>query len=81
MGYQSIGLQTSLENIKGDPALEYGVIWIKKDYGHLLSKERYRDAFHWHNAGRPYPKQGKTKSATYVQNALQYMEYFSNDCQ
>ena len=80
MGYQSIGLQTTVSQIRGDDSLRYGIAWIKEDYGHLLRQNRYKDAFHWHNAGRTYPNDGQTDSAHYVANALEYMSYFEGIC-
>ena len=80
MGYQSVGMKITVAQIRGEDALKYGIEWIQEDYGHLLKKERYQDSFHWHNAGRTYPKDGKTESAQYVADALTYMEHFANGC-
>jgi hypothetical protein len=80
MGYQSIGMKTTVSQIRGPDSLKYGIQWIKEDYGHLLGKKRYKDSFHWHNAGRVYPQKGKTESAEYVSDALEYMEFFKDDC-
>ena len=80
MGYHSIGLKTTVSQIRGADSLNHGVAWIKEDYGHILSKGQFRDAFHWHNAGKRYPKSGKTKSRSYVRRGLSAMEYFAGQC-
>ena len=52
--------------------------WVKAEYGHLLKKERYKDAFHYHNTGRTFPRSGnsQTHNPMYVTRGLEYMKYF-----
>ena len=56
----------------------HGAKWINKNYGDYLRKGQYKDAFHIHNTGRPYPIVGqpKTYHRLYVPNGLKYIEEF-----
>ena len=78
MGYKCLQLGVNVNDIRGDEALDWGAKWIKLEYGHLLKKKRYKDAFHYHNTGSLYPKSGppKTYHPDYVSNGLKYMNYF-----
>jgi hypothetical protein len=78
MGYKCIGLGVQVADIRGERSLHHGTRWIAQDYGHLLRAERYKDAFHWHNAGSTYPKTGgpRTYDPAYVDNGLDHMAWF-----
>ena len=78
MGYKCLHLDVKVKDLRGDDALDWGAKWIKLEYGHLLRKKRYKDAFHYHNTGKTYPKSGipKTHDPKYVDNGLKYMAYF-----
>jgi hypothetical protein len=78
MGYKCLHLEVKVKDLRGDDALDWGAKWIKLEYGHLLRKKRYKDAFHYHNTGKTYPKSGipKTHDPKYVDNGLKYMAYF-----
>lgn len=78
MGYKCIGLDVNVRDIRGEEGVDYGVKWISEEYGHLLKKDRFKDAFHYHNTGRTYPKVGKprTHDPNYVGKGLTYMAYF-----
>jgi hypothetical protein len=80
MGYKCIWLDIQLQDLRGDEAVYWGVKWIDKTYGDYIRDERYKDAFHIHNTGRPYPDSGppKTYDPKYVANGLMYMKYFSD---
>lgn len=80
MGYKCIWLDIQLKDLRGDNALYWAVKWIDLTYGDYIRKERYKDAFHIHNTGRPYPDAGppKTYDPKYVENGLMYMKYFSD---
>lgn len=78
MGYKVIGLDSHVRDIRGAEAVDYGVRWIEQDYGPLLRVDRFRDAFHWHNAGSVHPDGApQTHSPTYVSRGLGHMDWFA----
>ncbi|MEO0403880.1 MAG: hypothetical protein AAF193_03320 [Bacteroidota bacterium] len=79
MGYKCIGMEVNVADIRGEDAMLQGARWISEEYGHLLNKDKFKDAFHYHNTGRKYPRNGKptTHDPTYVSRGLEYMKYFS----
>lgn len=78
MGYQCIALGVNVADIRGKDAIYWGVYWINKRYGKYLEKGLYRDAFHIHNTGQPYPKNNisQTYDPNYINNGLKFMDYF-----
>ena len=78
MGYKCIHMNIKLGDLRGEKAVYYGVKWIDENYGNYLRKGKYRDAFHIHNTGHPYPKVGppKTYDPSYVNRGLRYMKQF-----
>lgn len=78
MGYKCVGLDVNIKDIRGDDAVYYGMLWISGEYGKFLSKNRFKDSFHYHNTGRKYPLVGKPKTHDphYVSNGLKYMKQF-----
>ncbi len=78
MGYKSIQLKIKLHNLHGNNALYWGMKWISDDYGFLLRRGRYKDAFHFHNTGREFPANGEslTHDPKYVVHGLKYMKFF-----
>jgi hypothetical protein len=76
MGYHAIHLGIHIDELKGEQSLYHGMVWAKKNYGHLLKRKAYRDAFHFHNTGKLYPKRGDplTHDRYYVGNGLLYMK-------
>ena len=78
MGYKCVQLGVKVADIRGDKSLYWGVKWINEEYGSYLRKGKYKDAFHLHNTGRKYPKNGKPRTyhANYVPNGLKYIEMF-----
>jgi hypothetical protein len=78
MGYKCVQLDISISEIRGRKSLYYGVKWITSEYGHLLKKKRYKDAFHYHNTGRKHPIVGRarTHNPKYVELGLAYMKQF-----
>ena len=78
MGYKCIGMEVNVLDIRGEQAVLHGASWIKEEYGDLLTKGKYKDAFHYHNTGRKYPKVGppKTHDPNYVSRGVDYIEYF-----
>jgi hypothetical protein len=80
MGYKCIWLDIPLNELRGDKALYWAVKWIDMTYGDYIRNGQYKDAFHMHNTGRPYPESGppKTYDPKYVPNGLMYMKYFKD---
>ena len=79
MGVRSINMHCSISELRGDNSVHYAIKWINEEYGYLIKKERYKDAFHKHNTGRLYPKIGppKTHDPQYVNKGLKFMGYYS----
>lgn len=80
MGYKCILLGVQIRDIRGQDAIRSGVDWINQTYGDRLRKGQYRDAFHLHNTGKPYPKEGppSTYHADYVERGLRFMEEYTD---
>ena len=78
MGYKCIDMSVHVADIRGDEAVQHGMQWIAEEYGDVLREGRFKDAFHIHNAGRPYPQKGppRTHDPRYVDRGLRYMDYF-----
>lgn len=78
MGYKCLLLGIKVKDIRGDNAVYFGTKWIDMTYGEYLRKNRYKDAFHIHNAGSPFPSNGipRTYSRDYCPRGLKYMGYF-----
>lgn len=72
MGYKCILLNVKIKDIRGDNGIYYGAEWINRTYGNRLRNKDYKDCFHIHNAGKPYPKVGlpTTHDPKYVQRGL-----------
>ena len=83
MGYKCLLLDIKIKDIRGDDAVLYGVKWINLAYGERLRKGQYKDAFHVHNAGKPFPKDGipRTYDKQYVYKGLKYMDVFKKKSQ
>ncbi|MCS7019656.1 MAG: hypothetical protein RMJ87_10940 [Cytophagales bacterium] len=75
MGYHAIHLGIHIDELVGNRSLYLGMVWAKQTYGYLLKRKAYRDAFHFHNTGKLYPKYGKptTYNPYYVGNGIMYM--------
>lgn len=78
MGYHSIKLKITVDELKGLNSLTWGMKWITAAYGEYLEKEKYKDAFHIHNTGKEFPNSGKahTTNPEYVNNGIKYMNLF-----
>jgi hypothetical protein len=81
MGYKCIGLDVQIRDLRGDSAIPVGVRWIDETYGDVLRAGRYRDAFHIHNAGQPFPADGvaKTFHPNYVERGLALMKRYERE--
>jgi hypothetical protein len=80
MGYKCILLNVKIKDIRGPNAVHYGAKWINLAYGTRLRKGQYKDCFHIHNTGRPYPSNGrpKTHDPQYVPRGLSAIEKYEN---
>ena len=78
MGYKCVWLNVDVEAVKGEKNLFYSIKWIDETYGKYLRQRQYKDAFHIHNAGKPYPDNGipNTYDPKYVENGMKYLKYF-----
>ncbi len=82
MGYQCFDMKNvKVSDIRGEKALYWGIFWINQRYGNYLRKKKYKDAFHIHNTGKPYPLLGKptTHDPKYVENGVLYIDYFESN--
>jgi len=81
MGYKCLELGITINDLRGDQSIEYGMQWIDKNYGKMLRRRQFKDAFHFHNTGKRFPKDGAslTHNPDYVINGLKYMEYFKKN--
>lgn len=78
MGYKCLLLGIKVRDIRGEQAVFYGTQWIDMTYGKYLRAGRFRDAFHIHNTGMPFPASGKarTHDPLYCKRGLDYMATF-----
>jgi len=78
MGYKCLLLDINVADLRGDNAVDFGARWINQTYGEKLRQGKFKDAFHIHNTGRPFPSSGRpvTHDPNYVKNGLKWMEYF-----
>jgi len=75
MGYKCLGLGITVKDLRGDSAVYWGAVWINKEYGNYLRKNKFSEAFRIHNTGSPV---GKTHHSQYVTNGLAHISYFKN---
>jgi hypothetical protein len=80
MGYKKYILKIPLDSLKGKRNIYYSIKWINMSYGDMLRNEEFKDAFHFHNAGKRYPLAGDplTYDPEYVTRGLSYQKYFKN---
>ncbi len=76
MGYHCLSMGLSVDELRGPHAVQHGILWSKGLYGRYLREYRLRDAFHFHNRGRPYPKYrgSQTHDPLYVAKGLAYAQ-------
>jgi hypothetical protein len=74
MGYHCFGLGISIDELKGKNNLRHAIIWSQKTYGAYLKNRDYRNAFHIHNTGKPYPAYliPQTHDPTYIYKGIAY---------
>lgn len=80
MGYKCVLLDVQIRDLRGEDAIQSGMTWINMTYGDLLRQGKFQDAFHLHNTGKPYPKQGPptTFHPDYVERGMAYMRNFEH---
>jgi len=80
MGYKCVLLDVQIRDLRGEDAIQSGMTWINMTYGDLLRQGKFQDAFHLHNTGKPYPKQGPpaTFHPDYVERGMEYMRKFEH---
>lgn len=80
MGYKCILLGVNIRDIRGPNSIDHGANWINQTYGSRLRSGKFKDCFHMHNAGTPFPKSGlpRTHSPQYVPRGLAMMGKFSS---
>ncbi len=79
MGYNCVGLKITIDELKGANSLRYGIYWCKLNYGKYLEKKDFKNAFHIHNTGKPYPFFWfpQTHDPLYVNKGLAYANALS----
>lgn len=79
MGYKCILLKVQIRDIRGNEAIRFGVDWINQTYGKRLKQGDFEDAFHLHNTGKLYPKDGKPQTfhPDYVARGIHLMQHYS----
>ena len=83
MGYKCVGLDVQIRDLRGDAAIPLGIRWIDETYGDALRAGRFKDAFHLHNTGKPFPADGvaRTFHPGYVDRGLALMQRFESELQ
>lgn len=78
MGYKCMLMEIKIADIRGTKSVFWGMKWINMTYGDYLRERKFNDAFHIHNTGKPFPRNGKSKTyhPYYVDHGLQYMKKF-----
>lgn len=78
MGYKCVGMDVNVHDLRSEQSVYYGAKWIDEEYGHLVRKKKFADAFHFHNTGRKIPHNGKyqTHDPKYIPRGLEYMRFF-----
>ncbi len=79
MGYKVIPEGYKVKDLRGAKGIYFGMKWIVKEYGDILKKENYRNAFHYHNTGSII-KNGRirTYNPNYVREGEKWMKYFKD---
>jgi hypothetical protein len=79
MGYKCILLDVNIRDIRGPNGVEHGADWINQTYGNAMREGRFKDCFHMHNTGQPYPKTGlpRTHDPQYVPRGISMMKQFN----
>lgn len=78
MGYKCILLDVNIRDIRGSQGIDHGAKWIDLTYGESMRRGRFKDCFHMHNTGQPYPRTGmpRTHDPQYVPRGMAMMKQF-----
>lgn len=78
MGYKCILLNVNIRDIRGPQGIDHGAKWINLTYGESMRRSQFKDCFHMHNTGQPYPKTGmpRTHDPQYVPRGMAMMNQF-----
>ncbi|MEY3010415.1 MAG: hypothetical protein RLZZ314_1057 [Bacteroidota bacterium] len=79
MGYKCILLDVNIRDIRGNNGVEHAAQWINLTYGNAMRAGNFKDCFHLHNTGQPYPVSGlpRTHDPQYVPRGLAMMKRFA----
>lgn len=80
MGYKCLMFDIQVKDLRGDNSVFWAAKWIDTTYGRFIRKQDFKSAFHMHNAGSPFPANGKPRTfhPGYVDEGLRWMAYFKN---
>ncbi len=78
MGYKCLLFDVKVKDLRGEEGVYWAIKWMDLTYGNYLKKGDFRSAFHMHNAGAPFPKNGisRTHNPNYVKDGLEWMKWF-----
>lgn len=78
MGYKCMLFDVKVKDLRGEEGVYWAMKWMDLTYGSYLKKGDFKSAFHIHNAGVPFPKNGiaRTHNPNYVNNGLKWMKWF-----
>lgn len=76
MGYHVIRMGITVDALRGKNAIKHGVRWCNQNYGRYLKNRNFKDAFHIHNTGKPFPKHliPQTYDPAYVFKGILFMQ-------
>ena len=79
MGLNAVKAGIPIMALSGPRGVHWGARWIRLQYGKVLKRKQYRDAFHLHNTGRPFPASGRaqTHDPRYVPRGMRLLRAFS----
>lgn len=80
MGYKCLLFDIRVKDLRGDSGVYWALKWMQLNYGKYIKRKDFKSAFHMHNAGSPFPANGKprTYNPNYVNEGLKWMQYFKN---
>lgn len=81
MGYHCIPLNISFEQLSGNHAMRFAIMWANETYGNALREHDFKNALHIHNTGHPIPESGipDTYDPDYLQKGMELIEKFEKE--